>query len=506
MKSSKSVPLGAAFLIVLTQGHAIAAGPTVQDAFGPRYAVTNTEAEPVARYAGAAVTTLADRVRYWNEAALRANAIDHTPPPPGSSRRFGEQYGPVRSARALAIVHLAIFDAANAVLRRYPAYTGMGVAPADSSPDAAVAKAAHDALAALYPSQARDLDSMYARDMSQVADGRAENNGVDTGRRAAAAMLALYPPGDNVEDAIVGVNFFPGNAPGKWRPDPVSGSRLALGAFWRGQRPFVVPGLSGFRPAAPPALGSSAYAAAFNEVKWIGGDGVTTPTHRTAQQTIAGIYWSYDGLPGVGAPPRLYNQIAVQVAKQRAVGGMELARLLAMVNVAIADTSLVVWRTKYEDQYWRPVTGIREADPGTGPTGLGDGNAATRGDVRWTPLGAQASNTTMPDFTPPFPAYPSGHAAFGSAMFQVLRRVLGTDAIGFTFVSDEFNGITRDNSGVVRPRLPRSFASLSQAEEEDGQSRIYLGVHWSFDKTAGIQIGRAVADYVVEHSLVAPSP
>jgi hypothetical protein len=124
------------------------------------------------------------------------------------------------------------------------------------------------------------------------------------------------------------------------------------------------------------------------------------------------------------------------------------------------------------------------------------------GDPAFSPLGAPASNLNGPNFTPPFPAYPSGHAGFGGALFQTLRRFYGTDRIAFTFVSDEFNGITRDNSGNVRPLLPRSFQTLSQAEEENGQSRIYLGIHWSFDKTAGIAQGRRVANHVFNNTFV----
>jgi hypothetical protein len=166
----------------------------------------------------------------------------------------------------------------------------------------------------------------------------------------------------------------------------------------------------------------------------------------------------------------------------------------------MADAGMAVWESKYFYDYWRPVTGIREADPGTGPTGDGDGNPATTGDVSYTPLGAPASNTAGPDFTPPFPAYPSGHAGFGGALFQTLRRFYRTDEIAFTFTSDEFNGVTLDGEGDVRPLLPRSFTSLSQAEEENGQSRIYLGIHWAFDKTEGIAQGRRVADFVFENA------
>ena len=122
------------------------------------------------------------------------------------------------------------------------------------------------------------------------------------------------------------------------------------------------------------------------------------------------------------------------------------------------------------------------------------------GDITFHPLGAPASNLQGPNFTPPFPSYPSGHATFGGAIFQILRRFYGTDQVPFAFVSDEFNGVTRDNSGNVRPYMPRSFSTLSQAEEENGQSRIYLGIHWSFDKTEGIAQGRRVADYVYDHA------
>ncbi len=104
--------------------------------------------------------------------------------------------------------------------------------------------------------------------------------------------------------------------------------------------------------------------------------------------------------------------------------------------------------------------------------------------------------------TPPFPAYPSGHAVFGGALFQTLRNVYGTDRIRFTFVSEELNGITPGNNGVPSALLPRTFNTFSQAEEENGQSRIYLGIHWAFNKTAGITQGRQIADYVYQHAFV----
>jgi hypothetical protein len=120
----------------------------------------------------------------------------------------------------------------------------------------------------------------------------------------------------------------------------------------------------------------------------------------------------------------------------------------------------------------------------------------------FTPLGAPASNLSGGvDFTPPFPSYPSGHAGFGGALFETLRLFYGTDDVSFTIVSDEWNGTTVDADGNVRPLIPRHFDSFSEAEEENGQSRIYLGIHWAFDKTEGIAQGRNVADFVFTHAL-----
>jgi hypothetical protein len=244
---------------------------------------------------------------------------------------------------------------------------------------------------------------------------------------------------------------------------------------------------------------SEAYTRAFDEVKALGGDGVTTPTARSPDQALIGIYWAYDGTPSLCAPPRLYNQVAREISA-RSEDVRQLARLFALVNVAMADAGIAIWESKFYYDFWRPVTGIREADENTGPTGAGDGNPATLGDAGFRPLGAPATNLTGPNFTPPFPAYPSGHAGFGGALFQVLRRFYGTDRVAFTFVSDELNGVTLGNDGQARPLMPRSFDSFSEAEEENGQSRIYLGIHWEFDKTAGIAQGRRVANYVFDRS------
>jgi hypothetical protein len=440
-------------------------------------------------------------MHHWNEVAMKASGLDHTPVAPGEERVFGEQLGPARSARAMAIVHVAIYDAINAITHKDISFTGIPDAPAESSIEAAIAQAAHDTLIDLYPSQRAHCGQLLADDLARIPDGRAKRAGRMAGRSAAAAILRRTAnDGSHHHEPVLGEGFTPGDAPGQWRQDPISQIPLALGAHWGQVRPLAIRSGSQYRVPAPPNMRSHAYTRAYNEVRRLGGDGVITRTDRTPEQTMIGLFWGYDGTPELGTPVHFFNQIAVAIADQRGADAVELAKLLALVNLAMADAGIAAWESKYYWQVWRPVTGIREADEGTGPTGRGDGNIHTRGDAEFTPLGAPASNLMGPNFTPPFPAYPSGHATFGGAMFQMLRNVYRTDDIPFTIVSDELNGETRGNDGIVRPLLPRSFTTLSEAEEENGQSRIYLGIHWSFDKTAGIDQGRKIANDVYRYA------
>jgi hypothetical protein len=473
-------------------------GESFRDAVGPRFAPAQSISLNQPPQKGL------DSVHRWNQIAINATGLDHTPVAPGENRVFGQQLGPGRSSRAMAIVHIAVFDAINAMLGGYQSYSGVLAPQGAISMDAAVGQAAHDALVALYPSQAPNFDSLLAHDLAQIKNKNEKANGIDLGQRAAAAILAMrVNDGVQIPEPSVGIDYITSNLPGHWRQDPISLIPLALGAYWGECKTFVLQSSQQFRVPAPPALTSAEYTTAYNEVKAVGGDGIGTPTQRTAEQTFIGIFWAYDGTPSLCAPPRLYNQITIQIADQMKLDVTHLARLLALVNTAMADAGVSVWESKYFYDFWRPITGIRESDPGTGPTHAGDGNPATIGDRAFSPLGAPASNLTGPNFTPPFPAYPSGHAGFGGALFQTLRRFFGTDAIAFTFVSDEFNGFTKDHNGNVRPYTPRNFSSLSQAEEENGQSRIYLGIHWSFDKTQGIAQGRRIADYVFDHAFTA---
>src|SRR5438874_2401725 len=388
MKLSSALFLTFAFCFpAVTDGRA----DNFRDAFGPRFGAAQSI------YLNPAPKKGRDSVHRWNQIAINASGLDHTPVAPGESRVFGEQLGPGRSSRAMAIVHIAIFDAMNALLGGYRSYTGV-LAQGPTSMDAAVSQAAYDTLVALFPSQAASFDSLLTDDLAQIKNKNEQANGIDLGRRTAAAILAMrVNDGSQIPEPHVGIDYFTSNLPGHWRQDPISLIPLALGAHRGECNTFVLESSQQFRVPPPPAMTSAEYTTAYNEVKAIGGDGIVTSTQRTVEQTFVGTFWAYDGTPSLCAPPRLYNQITVRIADQMGSDVVELARLLALVNVAMADAGIAIWEAKYRYRFWRPVTGVREADEGSGPTGQGDGNAATMGDPTFTPLGAPASNLDGPN-------------------------------------------------------------------------------------------------------------
>jgi vanadium chloroperoxidase len=255
---------------------------------------------------------------------------------------------------------------------------------------------------------------------------------------------------------------------------------------------------------------------------------------RTPEQTLVGVYWAYDGANRLGTPPRFYNQIIRLVAacvpnpdtKKVNTEG-DNARLFAFVNAALADAGIFCWEQKYCHDFWRPVIGIREHDDSFGPAARlpkdcqGPVDAANEidgdGDPFWLPHGAPSTNTTVKNFTPPFPSYPSGHATFGAAVFHVTRLFYGVkkgdrkkDKLfdGLAMVSEELNGMSQDNRGTVRPRHVRNFkGGLWDMIIENATSRVYLGVHWIFDAFAvkgdkpdldrnvgGVPLGLAIAE------------
>lgn len=445
-----------------------------------------------------------------------ASALDATPVAPNENRVANQQAGPLRASRAMAMVYIAMFEALNSVIGSYTSYTNLSRAINGTSAEAAVFQATHDTLVHLYPSQQPIFDSQLSTQLAQIPTGPGKILGVQKGSESAQLIIAMRTnDGSQIPEPIIiqGINpsptvdtinniYYAGTAPGMWRNDPITPKPIALGARWSEVTPLSIPSANSFRCGPPPDLTSVEYAMAFNEVKSVGGNGTTTATVRSQEATNIGIYWAYDGVPKIGYPCRMYNQIVTQICNDEGFNNLEFCRALALSNIAMMDSGIAGWEAKYFYNVWRPISAIRESDVGTGISGLGDSNADTIGDINWTSYGAPLSNKIGLQSNPPFPAYVSGHAIFCAASLEILVKMLGTDNYVFTFVSDELNGVTTDNQGNVRPLLPRTFTSFSQAMEECGQSRMYLGIHFNTDKVYGVDMGRQVANHIFSNIYV----
>jgi hypothetical protein len=411
--------------------------------------------------------------------------------------------GPTKTSRALAIIHLAARDAYAQVTATYaPNLSGLPPKPSSLGSDDATGTAA------LLGAGVRAATLLYPDEIALIANQAAtltatvNPTAVFYGRQVAEAWFASrQSDGSNQPQTDDLYN----SAAGHHRRDPLDPKQLTLGRKWGAVTPFVLSSVVGDAPLGPPpALNSVDYAKAFDEVFVNGRDNITQRTSPFVQHAVVGLFWGYDGANKLGTPPRLYNQVVLATAEFQALPHAKQVNVLAAINAAMADAGIAAWHWKYVYDVWRPVVGIREAEAGWGPTGTGDQNThrTHKGDPFWLPLGAPKSNpvelkTGAPgaNFTPNFPAYPSGHATFGAACFKTFAALVGKtpDQISVKFVSDELNGTTTDNRGVTRPKYEQTF-TLKTAIEQNNISRIYLGVHWHFDATGGETVGTAVAN------------
>ena len=464
-----------------------------------------------------------DPILYWNDVALEANRVSHT-------NGAGEQTGPTLSSRALAIVHLAMYDAYAGVIANpatLPPYLpGLPAPVAGSSADAAVAAAAHATLSKLFPSQKAFFDTRHAQ---AGLSGPGINTGHDFGMTAAQALLADRAADPDAKDDGWAVSM----GRGAHRPDPDNPQGYHAPYYGAKSKCFAVSARLGL--SVPPQPGSAPYTKALREVR---GKGIApeqlgalppASPKRTAEESLIGVFWGYDGTPGLGTPPRFYNQIVRRLAIAKANSVADNARLFALVNAAMGDAGILAWDQKFIHNFWRPVIGIREHDGSMGPAGAAAHTIGPDCDPMWLPLGAPNSNTKNKNFTPPFPAYPSGHATFGAAAFHVARLFYGVPAgnhaadtlfNGLDIVSDEFNGANKDNRETVRPKHTRAFpGGLWQMIVENGRSREFLGVHWIFDAFAvdnsgnpdltqnigGVPLGLAIAESIFAGNGKAPA-
>lgn len=355
------------------------------------------------------------------------------------------------AARALAIVHVAMADAVNAVQNRYTRYAHKGALQPSASADAAASSAARSALLAMFPAQRDKIEAAHAAAIASVPNGPAKEAGMKVGEEAAAAVLADRA----TDDSSVPDTYRPITAPGVWVP-----TTPPLTAQYARARPWGFDKPDRFRPGPPPELTSALYARDYNETKDFGG---ARSTQRTPAQTDAVKFWSQANLM------LSWHQAARQLAVARQMNLADCSRTFALVTLGIANTFIVDWDAKFHYNYWRPITAIRNGDQ--------DNNPATERDAGWTPLNA----------TPMHPEYPSQAAIIAGTASALLAQATGDRSAGpLTFVDS------------ADPKLTRTLAGLGPLAEEQRLVRIWGGIHFRNSLEVSERMGRALAEHALQ--------
>lgn len=352
--------------------------------------------------------------------------------------------GPPPANRAMAIANTAVYEAVNAITRRYPA----GLLKLDAAPgasvDAAIAAAHRTALAKLLPSQQAAIDSAYQAALAKIADGAAKTSGIAVGEQAASAVLASKAD----DGAATAETYRPHTAAGVYVPTVTPAA-----SQWPQRKPWLMTAPSQFRPGPPPALSSPLWARDFNEVKAVGGK---SNSRRTAEQTHIAAFWE-------ATLPPIYNGIVLSVAEAPGREVTQNARLFAAVAQAMDDALLAVFDAKYSYNFWRPVTAIRNGDL--------DGNEATERDASWTPF----------IDTPMHPEYPCAHCTVAAAVGTVLQAEVGTGPMP-----------ALTTSSYLAKGPARSWARIDDFIQEVANARVYDGVHFRNSTEVGTAMGRQV--------------
>jgi hypothetical protein len=378
----------------------------------------------------------ADAVLDWNEVAL-ARVVDARQPPPDG-------------ARTMAMVHIGMADAVNAVEQRYAPYALKDRAPAGVSAEAAAAAAAHTILMKLFPDQAQSIEAAYSASLAKIADGDAKTSGIALGRKAGSECLSMRA-GDGTG---VPNTYRPRTAPGVY----VS-TVLPVASEWAKVKPFVMSDSAQFRPGPPPALASAQWARDYNEIKSVGARQSAT---RTTEQTDIARFWIITGPPS-------WNPVVRSLAAAHRLSLVENARLFALVNMAAADALIAVFDAKYAYELWRPITAIRNGDI--------DGNDATSVDAGWFPL----------IDTPMHPEYPCAHCISAGAVGEVLEAQFGKGEVpAITMVSPTAPGVTR------------RWTRISDYVEEVDNARIWGGIHYRNSTQVGETVGRRIGALAVK--------
>jgi hypothetical protein len=391
-----------------------------------------------------------DTLKQWNDLALDVVRL----------QRFSD----ADAARLYAILNVSAYDAVNGILSRsgHSARAQAlvpGPGPRDGDPQAAAVSAAHTVLVALDPGRTTLYDDTLAIDLAAIRADHRREAGVSWGRYVGEQVLAARA-GDGstpVETQPAGTG--PGVFPSAWS-----------GVQYRNVRPFAVADPSRYVLGPPPPLDSLDYAAAFAEVALLGSAAIPAPDKLATFQ-----YWSLPA--GSDQPPGEWVKIALIVSATQDLSLEAATRVLALLTMTLADTTVATVATKYTHRHWRPGQAIVQADL--------DGNPLTTADPTWRPRGGGIGST---------PEWVSGHSSYSGAAAAVLAGFFCTDAIGFTLVSDSAPG-----------GAPRSYPSFSAAAAEAGRSRVYGGLHFEFSNQAGLAIGRNVAAEVLATRLLVRS-
>jgi len=380
----------------------------------------------------------ADTIMDWN---AKADAI-----------AAEKQILPAPHSRALAMLHIAMFEAVNAVEHRYAPYKLTLSADRSTSKEAAAAAAAYDVLLAIYPDQKTRLDEALTASLSGIADPESRSKGIELGKQAAAGVLALRAN----DGSVAQENYRPSAKPGAYVPTIVP-SFSTVGAT----TPWVMTSGSQFRPEPPPALDSQTWTRDLNEIREIG---ARNSTKRTAEQTTIGRFWFL-----VGA--RTYNPIVRQAALAKNMDVVDCARLFALASIAGNDALVAVFDAKYHYNLWRPITAIRNADITL--------NTATPREESWLALGE----------TPMHPEYPCAHCITSATISTVLRNIVGDDFGEFSLTSSTAPGVTR------------KWTRLQDYSDEVSNARIYAGFHYRFSTEVGKEMGKKIGALTVATQL-----
>src|SRR5262245_5566915 len=367
----------------------------------------------------------------------------------------------------MAIVHAAVYDAVQAIDKRFKPYH-VEIPGASGSPEAATAKAAHDILVNLFPAQKLSLDATYAQYL--LNHGLAPNDpGVTVGATAAAGIIAL-----RANDGRFPPNQFPftgGTNSGEWRPTesfignpPAPPSFAPMLTPWVANvTPFTLKSGDQMRAKAPPALTSQEYTRDYYEVKLMG---ARFNSARTPEQTDFAIFWAANYLA-------LWNRVVRELAGAHLHNIGDSARLFALVSLSMGDAAITAWDSKVAYIFWRPMTAIRLGDDDTNP--------ATIGDPDWQPM---INNPNYPDYT-------SGANNVTGAATRALALFFGTDEIPFT--------VTTTNPMAIQQT--RAYSRFSDAADDVVTARVYEGIHFRFADAEARKQGRRVAQWAFGHFL-----